>query len=182
MKTSAQLYAISAAIILADQLTKAWVRTHMYIGQSIGLLGDWLKLTYTENEGMAFGVNLGFKPVLTLFSLAATVALVYAIYRMRRAPLLTRVPLAMILGGAAGNLIDRFFYGVLFQHMPLLEGRVVDFIHVDWPGSIFGWESFPIFNLADSAIVVGVGFILLFNGRIFPAPETSAAPESTKAQ
>ena len=139
----------------------------MYRGQQIPVLGDWLKLTFTENPGMAFGITPGPTSLVTVFSMLATVLIVFYLYRVRHDYYLYRASLALILGGAVGNIVDRVFYGDT-----LLFGKVVDFIHVNlWSG--FLPESipfiggmyislFPIWNVADMAIVCGVtGIIVL---------------------
>jgi signal peptidase II len=140
----------------------------MDYGQSINVIGDIFKFTFVENPGMAFGINVGgiSKLFLSLFSLFASVAIVVYIYKMRNQKFLFRMSLALILGGAVGNLIDRFFYGIIFDYAPLFYGRVVDFLHFDALGfTIFGktFDSFPIFNIADSAVTIGVCILLIFH-------------------
>ena len=111
--------------MLCDQITKLLVKGvdipalgiswhGMPYGASRPVLGDFFRLTYIENPGMAFGIDLGGKPVFALFSLLASIAIIVYLYSARRSPLGFRVALAMILGGAIGNLIDRMFYGVWF--------------------------------------------------------------------
>ena len=162
---------VSALIILVDQFTKMWVRTTMYIGESIPVLGSWLRLTFTENSGMAFGLQLGSTSLITGFSIIATALIVVYLWQMRRAPLGYRLSIAVVLGGALGNIIDRVFYGKLFSYGTYFNGHVVDFIHVDvWRGIVADWipllggepmALFPIWNVADMAIVLGVTGMLL---------------------
>lgn len=166
---------ITAAVILVDQITKVIVYMSMYRNQSIALVGDWLKLTFTENPGMAFGINFGPRGMVTIFSILATILIIFYLWRVRGGygPYLSS--LALILGGALGNIIDRVFYGAIFGYAPLFQGRVVDFIHVDlWRGSLQDLlpffadvyvALFPIWNVADMAIVVGVVGILVFQQR-----------------
>lgn len=166
---------ISALAIIIDQATKLIVLRNMYRGESIPILGDWLKLTFTENPGMAFGINFGPTGLVAIFSIIATILIVVYMYTVRNAYLPYRASLALILGGAIGNIIDRMFYGVLFHGEPIFAGKVVDFIHVNfWRGYIpesipvLGGSYvalFPIWNVADMAIVVGVAGILLFQKR-----------------
>ncbi len=163
---------VSLALLLVDQATKQLVHSAMAPGQSIPLLGDLLKLTYTTNPGMAFGMTIGPKLFLTLFSIVATVLIVAYLWTVRRGPWGYRVSLALIVGGALGNIIDRTFYGLLYGYGPLFHGEVVDFIHVDlWRGVVADWVPFwgggymalfPIWNVADMAIVVGVAAIIVF--------------------
>lgn len=170
---------ISLFIVIIDQLSKLLVKGFnipfldlyfqgMDYGQSINIIGSIFKFTFVENPGMAFGINVNgyFKLFLSLFSLIASVAIAVYIYKVREQKLLFRIALALILGGAVGNLIDRFFYGIIFDYAPLFYGRVVDFIHFDALGfTIFGktFNSFPIFNIADSSVTIGVFILLIFH-------------------
>ena len=159
---------ISGLVVLLDQSTKWLVLRTMYPGQQIPVLGDWLKFTFTENPGMAFGITPGPTAVVTVFSILATGLIVFYLYRIRRDYYPYRASLALILGGAVGNIIDRLFYGDA-----LLSGKVVDFIHVNlWSG--FLPESaplvggmyislFPIWNVADMGIVCGVASVILLH-------------------
>jgi signal peptidase II len=166
---------VSFALVVVDQLTKVWVHTTMLPGQSIPLVGDLLKLTYTTNPGMAFGLTLGSKLFLTLFSIMATVLIGVYLWYVRKGPWGYRLSLALIIGGAVGNVIDRTFYSVIKGYGPLFYGEVVDFIHVDlWRGFVAEWVPFfggnfvalfPIWNVADMAIVTGVASIIVFQQR-----------------
>jgi signal peptidase II len=166
---------IAALAVFVDQLTKIVVLQNMYRGQSIPLIGDWLKFTFTENPGMAFGISFGPRGMVTIFSILATLLILFYIYRVRHGYAPYVASLALILGGALGNIIDRVFYGLFLGYGPLFAGKVVDFIHVDlWRGFIpsgvpFFGESyvalFPIWNVADMSIVAGVVGILVFQHR-----------------
>lgn len=160
---------VSLAILVVDQLTKAWVAATMFPGQSIPLVGSVLKLTYTTNPGMAFGMEVGPKLFLTLFSIVATAAITGYLWAVRTAPWGYRLALAAVIGGALGNVIDRTFYGVIYGYAPLFYGEVVDFIHVNL---FYGTVNvpvlgptflplFPIWNVADMAIVLGVAAIIV---------------------
>ncbi|MFW5955670.1 MAG: signal peptidase II [Rhodothermales bacterium] len=163
---------ITAAVVLIDQLTKVIVLNTMYLGQSIALIGDWLLLTFTENPGMAFGITFGPRALVTILSITATALIIGYMHTVRRAGWPYRASLALILGGALGNIIDRVFYGVLQGYDTFFVGRVVDFIHVNfWRGYVpevvplIGGTYvalFPIWNFADMAIVAGVVGILVF--------------------
>jgi signal peptidase II len=137
-------------------------------GESISILDPYFKFTFVENPGMAFGINIDgyFKIFLSLFSLVASIAILIYMYKNRKQNIFFRTGFALILGGAIGNMIDRFFYGIIYNYAPFLYGKVVDFIHVDAFGfSILGktFSSFPIFNIADSAVTVGVIILILFH-------------------
>jgi signal peptidase II len=166
---------VSAVLVVVDQLTKQWVRVTMLPGESIPVVGEVLRLTYTTNPGMAFGLTLGSKLFLTLFSIAATAMIGVYLWYVRRGPWGYRLSLALIIGGAVGNVIDRTFYGVFYGYAPLFHGEVIDFVHVDlWRGVVAEWVPFwggsylalfPIWNVADMAIVVGVAAIIVFQRR-----------------
>jgi signal peptidase II len=167
---------VTLCIVVLDQVTKLLVKGftlpifHYYhqgmqLGQSIPVIGDFFRLTFVENPGMAFGIEIGGRLFLTLFSFAASVGIFYYIYHLRKEPFIIRLTLAMILGGAIGNLIDRIFYGVIFGEGPLFYGKVVDFLdmdffHVDFLA--FHINRFAIFNVADASVSTGVVLMLLF--------------------
>ena len=164
---------VALVILVLDQVTKVWVKTSMYLGETIPVIGRLFRITFTENPGMAFGLTLGSKLFLTLFSLVATALIGYYLWIVRHGHPGYRLSLALILGGAAGNIIDRVFYGEIFGYAPLFYGKVVDFIHVDlWRGFVqMPWKDepsfialFPIGNIADLAIMGGIFAILIFQG------------------
>ena len=125
------------------QVSKFLVRFNLEYGRPNQVLGDFFRLTYIENPGMAFGIQLGGQKFFTTFAALATVVIVIYIVKARAEKFPLRFSLALILGGAVGNLIDRLLYG-----------KVVDFLEVTI--SRFRW---PIFNIAD--VAVSVGMILL---------------------
>ena len=181
---------IVLAVLLIDQVIKIWVKTSMTLHESIHVT-DWFYITFIENNGMAFGMQLGSKVILSLFRLIAISALGYYIWLEVRRQAKTGyiVCLSMVLAGAAGNLIDCMFYGLIFNasspyylsyfvsfgtgYAPFLMGKVVDMfyfplIETEWPqwmpfvgGDHFVFFS-PVFNFADSCISVSVVWILLF--------------------
>ena len=181
---------IVIAILIIDQLIKIWVKTNMHMHESIHIT-DWFYITFIENMGMAFGMQIGSKILLSLFRMVAIAVLSYYIWQQIRKNVRMGylVCLAMILAGAAGNLIDCMFYGLCFTsssefytsylvpfgsgYAPLLMGKVVDMfyfplIETDWPqwmpfvgGDHFVFFS-PVFNFADASISVGVVLLLLF--------------------
>lgn len=166
---------IMFSVIIVDQLCKIVVLQTMYRGQSINVIGDWFKLTFTENPGMAFGIQFGPPALITIFSLVATVLIVLYLFKVGGMYAPYRVSLSMVLGGAFGNIIDRVFYGKILYDEPLFLGKVVDFIHFNvWRGVVpdgvplLGGKYlalFPIWNVADMAIVLGVVGILVFQRR-----------------
>ena len=189
--------AITSAFIIVgslviDQIVKIAVKTGMYFHQSIHVT-DWFYILFTENRGMAFGMELMDKYLLTSFRIVAvTVLLWYLVRVIRRGgeSIGFIVCLSLILAGAAGNIIDCLFYGMIFNNPPapmiaefvpwgtgydgLMQGRVADMFYFplvewNWPSwlPVWGGQHFiffsPIFNFADSCISVGVIALLLFH-------------------
>lgn len=168
---------VTLSVVVADQATKLLVRgVHIpFLGISItgiplysskSVIGNFLRLTYIENPGMAFGIDFGWKSFFAVFSIIASIAILLYLYKVRQESRVVRFSLALILGGAIGNLIDRVFYGPLFDGTGFFHGRVIDFIDFDFFNvSIFGYNfsRFPVFNVADAAVTIGVVILLLFH-------------------
>ena len=185
---------ISGAILLADQVTKLLVKgvsipplgiawSGMTPGASRPILGDFFRLTFIENPGMAFGIDLGGKLFFSVVSLLATLGILYYLYRVRTERLGFRVALALVLGGAAGNLIDRAFYGLLFGEGPLFYGKVVDFLDLEFFDiSLFGYHlsRWPVFNIADASVTIGVLLLLMFS-RTQEGPLPAGSPAAAVA-
>ena len=188
-KSPLKYFLFAFALIVFDQTIKMAVHFYMspgFAGQ-IKLIGDWFKLHYVLNPGMAFGMQLSHtygKLILSVFRLVAMIGIGwYLVHLARRgAPNGLLWAMAMILAGAVGNVIDSTFYGVLLNNAPYdaptpwFHGQVIDMIFIDvWEGFIPDWVpvwggqyySTPIFNIADSCIFVGVCFILFFQRRYF---------------
>ena len=188
-------------VIIADQLVKTWVRLNMYPGEEIKFLGERGMLHYTENNSMAFGLELGGdwgKLALTLFRIVAVCGIgygmVYLIKHKYHRGLIMNV--ALIFAGAMGNILDSTFYGLLYQTggngepLGLFHGRVVDMFYFplvsgNFPAwvPLWGGEDFvffrPVFNFADASISVGVILILIFQKHYFKQEEPEeAAPNS----
>lgn len=179
------------AILLIDQAVKLWVKTSMTLGESIRIT-DWFYIYFIENNGMAYGMQIGSKLALSLFRVVAIGFLSYYIWLQVHKPNTKWgyiVCLSMVLAGAAGNLIDCMFYGLCFDasgyfavshyvgfgngYAPFLMGKVVDMLYFPLIDTTYpewfpwwGGERFlffsPIFNIADSSISVGVAALLLF--------------------
>ena len=181
---------IVAAILLIDQIIKIWVKTHMTLHEQIEIF-SWFKIVFIENNGMAYGMEIGSKLMLSLFRVVAVSVLGYYIARQvkRQARYGYIVCLSLIMAGAAGNIFDSMFYGLIFNassefytsyfvpfgtgYAPFLMGKVVDMFYfplivTTWPDWVpmFGGQPYvffsPIFNFADAAISVSVVLVLLF--------------------
>ena len=181
---------ISLAAIIIDQIIKIWVKTNMYMHEVIDVT-PWFKILFTENRGMAFGMELMDKLFLTSFRIFAVAFLIYIIGKQIRQGIdyLFLVCLSLILAGAMGNILDCLFYGMVFNNPPaplvaefvpwgtgydtIFYGRVVDMFYfplVEWNWSewlpFFGGEHYiffsPIFNFADACISCGVIMVVLF--------------------
>lgn len=187
-------FGIALLVIAIDQAVKLIVHYQMDFGTAgqIKVFGDWFKLHYTTNPGMAFGMELGSeygKLILTSFRLVAMFGIGYYLFHIinKMAHPGYIACIALILGGAVGNLIDSVFYGVWFNNAPFnastpwFHGQVVDMFYIDiWEGFIPEWVPlwggsytalWPIFNVADASIFVGVAIILMFQKRFFDEGE-----------
>jgi signal peptidase II len=175
-KSNIFLFGLATLLIIFDQITKISVKgfnffgiNHkgMEYGENIKVLGDFLQWTYIENPGMAFGITFGSgKIFLSLFSVFASIALIFLIKQISNFKYQIRLGFSLIFAGAVGNLIDRVFYGVIYGEMPLFYGKVVDFILVDIPDIDFMglyYTHWPVFNIADSCVSCGVVLLLIFN-------------------
>ena len=181
---------VVAVILLIDQVIKIWVKTTMCLHESIRITSLFY-INYIEHMGLAFGMQIGSKVILSAFRFVAIVILVYYLWKQvkERARTSYVLCLSLILGGAIGNLIDCMFYGLCFAgssefytsyfvpfgtgYAPFLMGKVVDMfyfplIDTEWPDwmPIIGGDHFvffsPVFNFADASISVGVVLLLLF--------------------
>ncbi|WP_449258935.1 signal peptidase II [Chlorobium limicola] len=159
-------FTLASAVVLLDQITKKLAVMFLRERGSITLIPDWLKLTYAENRGIAFGLE--FAPQLVMILIVGAISLLVVLYVLRSAnrSTLFLLPFSLIFAGGIGNLIDR-----------ITVGWVIDFIHLDlYQGFVMGsWVSlWPIFNVADSAISIGACILVFMHNRIFPEPEPSA--------
>lgn len=182
--------------LIIDQALKVWVKTNMFLGQEYKLL-DWFYIHFTENNGMAFGMEFGGwwgKLALSVFRLIFVGFIgAYLLKLIRnKADQIVIISLSLIFAGALGNIIDGAFYGLLFSesyhqiagflpegggYAPLFFGRVVDMFYFPmfkgylpewvpfWAGDYFVFFR-PVFNVADAAISIGVGIMVLFQKRV----------------
>jgi signal peptidase II len=244
MTKAQKIFLLATVVIVVDQAVKLAVKLNMNLRQGIDVIGSFFQIYFIENNGAAFGSTidgilgaLGVpitpetgKIILSIFSIVAVSGIGYALWRMRDHASPLPWFLALIFGGAIGNIIDRTFYGVWFKNSNVydgswLRGQVVDMFYFDiykgpyptWLHWLPGVDEFsylfifPVFNVADAALSIGIVVILVFQGKFFrmdaaakaaalaaaapvaapvappaetevsPAPETPAQPEEAQA-
>jgi signal peptidase II len=181
---------IVVAILVIDQVIKIWVKTNMTLHEQIEIF-SWFKIVFIENNGMAYGMEIGSKLVLSIFRVVAVSILGYYIAQQvrKQARYGYLICLSMVMAGAAGNIFDSMFYGLIFNassefytsyfvpfgtgYAPFLMGKVVDMFYfplivTTWPDWVpmFGGQPYvffsPVFNFADASISVSVALVLLF--------------------
>ena len=194
-----QVTIIVLLLLIIDQVVKLWIKTHMTLGESIPVFGSWFQIYFIENNGMAFGMQLGGtfgKFALSSLRLVLIGFIIYYIVKLIKMDASRGIltGMALILVGAMGNIVDSMFYGLIFNestftsaasifpdgggYAPFLFGKVVDMLYFplvdttlpDWV-PFWGGEHFiffrPIFNIADSCITIGVGYLLIFHRKFF---------------
>jgi signal peptidase II len=174
-------------ILALDQWVKYYIKTHFYLGEEVNVMGGWFKLHFTENYGMAFGLEFGGKSgkiMLTIFRVLAVGAIGYYIYNLIQKNVNKgyMISWTLILAGAVGNIIDSIFYGVWFGYDSWFHGRVVDMFYFPiiqttipesfpfWKGEDFEFFR-PVFNVADAAISIGFVLLLIFQRSMFNAED-----------
>lgn len=196
-------FIIALVVIIIDQTSKLLVHEYMYLHQEINVIGEWFRLHYLLNPGMAFGIrwnNEFGKLALTAFRISAMIGIGYYLWKManKEAHVGFLICMALILGGAVGNVIDSTFYGVFLNNHPIgsptpwFHGQVIDMLFFPlFEFQIPEWfpvkagESFlffsPVFNIADSSIFVGVVAILIFQRKFFKVhhDEQDVAPSTS---
>jgi signal peptidase II len=167
-------------VLLIDQVSKIYIKLNFVLGESVYVF-DWFRIYFIENNGMAFGMEIIGKLFLTIFRIIAVGGLAYFIHYLvkKQARQGFILAVALLLAGAAGNILDSVFYGVLFSdsyghlatflpegggYAPLFYGKVVDMLYFPIIKNSAGETLFfsPVFNIADSAISVAAGIILIF--------------------
>ncbi len=216
MKRSYWAILVILIVLVIDQASKIYIKTHYEYGGGFDILGlKWAKIYFVENKGMAYGLELGGqygKLLLSLFRIAMIMVLIYILTKLIQAneKLSLVISFSLIIAGALGNIIDSAFYGMIFSETPrfhggvahlfpqkggyagFLHGKVVDMLYFpmidiylpDWV-PFWGGERFiffqPVFNIADSAITIGVISLLLFNRSFFINKEKEAKQKKEMA-
>lgn len=164
------LFTPAVFVVVIDQLTKWIIRTtpelHRY-----DIIDGWLAFYYTQNDGMAMGIDIFSTPVISSISIIATIGILgYLLYSMDKAPIGYLIFMGLVIGGALGNITDRLTMGYIEGYGGLLDGHVVDFIHFNL--ELFDRPIFPyIFNMADVAISTSIITLLIFQKKLMPVTE-----------
>ena len=190
-------FLIILLVLIIDQWSKIYIKTHFIINEAVTVL-SWFQIYFVENEGASWGTKIPGeygKLILTLFRIVAVIGIGYWLVSAvrKQQPKILIICISLILAGALGNIIDSVFYGIIFDHSygniatlfaenpygTLLHGKVVDMFYFpiidttlpSWV-PIWGGERFrffePVFNVADSAICIAVGLMILYHKKIFP--------------
>ena len=191
LSKGSKLIILGVLMVVIDQIIKVLVKTNMDLGETINVFGDWCKLHYVLNDGMAFGMAFGGvwgKLILSLFRVGLSTALVWWISKLVKksdTPVGVLVGLTLITAGAIGNIIDCFFYGMIWPEVtmagapfPFMFGQVVDMFYFPlfnydfwgFKGTFFG----AVFNFADSCVTCGAIYLLLFQYKFFSKDEKTA--------
>ena len=190
-------FLIILLVLIIDQWSKIYIKTHFILNEAVTVF-SWFRIYFVENEGAAWGTKIPGeygKLILTLFRIIAVIGIGYWLVSAvrKQQPKILIICISLILAGALGNIIDSVFYGIIFDHSygniatlfaenpygTLLHGKVVDMFYfpiIDttlpswvpfWGGERFRFFE-PVFNVADSAICIAVGLMILYHKKIFP--------------
>ncbi len=169
-------------VLILDQATKLTVKATMELYQSIPILGDFFRLTFVENSGMAFGISFGENTFFTVFSIIASIAILIYLFSMRGEHIYVRISMAVIFGGAIGNLTDRLIRGSVIDFFDFdffdIYIPSFHFLFINFPG--YSMTRWPVFNVADMAVTIGMVMLFMFillekpekNEKIVGASET----------
>ena len=188
LSKGSKLIILGVLMVVVDQIIKVLVKTNMGLGETINVFGDWCKLHYVLNDGMAFGMAFGGvwgKLALSIFRICLSGGLVWWISKLVKkseTPVGVLVGLTLITAGAIGNIIDCFFYGMIWPEVtmagapfPFMFGQVVDMFYFPlfnydfwgFKGTFFG----AVFNFADACVTCGAIYLLLFQYKFFSKDE-----------
>ena len=187
-----RLILLGVALVVIDQIIKVLVKTNMELGEQIMLIGQWCRLCFGENEGMAFGMAFGGKVgklILSLIRVVLSGALIWWIHSLLKkdkVPTGVLVGLTLITAGAIGNLVDCMFYGLVWDYAPFMFGKVVDMFYfpiIRTAEKVIFFS--PVFNFADSCVTIGAFYLVLFQWKFFSSDSkdggSSKTADSSKA-
>lgn len=169
-----RLLLLGLVLVIIDQVSKVLIKTNFELYEQLPIIGDWFRLCFVENEGMAFGMAFGGnvgKFLLSLFRVVLSIALIWwirSLVKKASAPTGVLVGLTLITAGAIGNIIDCLFYGLIWGYAPFMFGKVVDMLYfpIIRDGARVVFFS-PVFNFADSCVCVGAFYLVLFQWKFF---------------
>jgi len=190
-------------VLLIDQMLKIWIKTSMDLNQEKRVIGNWFLLHFTENPGMAFGLELGGKYGKLFLTVFRIIAVFFGVWVLKSQLAKNAhkgfiLCIALILAGAIGNIIDSVFYGVIFSeinhysggwfhgwvvdmlYFPMIEGHYPEWL--PWKGGQYFIFFSPVFNFADTAISLGVFAILIFQKKFFPKEHEPKNEEPLSSQ
>lgn len=174
LSKSCKLVLLGVVLVVIDQVIKVLVKTNMALGEQIYLIGEWCRLCFVENEGMAFGMAFGGdvgKFLLSLFRVCLSGFLIWwigSLSKKKETPVGVLVGLTLITAGAIGNIVDCLFYGLIWDYAPFMFGKVVDMFYFPIIRNAERVIFFsPVFNFADSCVTVGAFYLLLFQWKFF---------------
>lgn len=187
-----RLILLGVALVVIDQIIKVLVKTNMELGEQIMLIGQWCRLCFVENDGMAFGMAFGGKVgklILSLIRVVLSGALIWWIHSLLKkdkVPTGVLVGLTLITAGAIGNLVDCMFYGLVWDYAPFMFGKVVDMFYfpiIRTAEKVIFFS--PVFNFADSCVTIGAFYLVLFQWKFFSSDSkdggSSKTADSSKA-
>lgn len=164
-------------LVALDQVVKILVKTNMELGESFNVIGQWFRICFIENKGMAFGMSFGGvlgKYLLTSFRICLFVVMCWYINHLLKkgnVPTGVLVGLTLITAGAMGNIVDSLFYGLIWDYAPFMQGKVVDMLYFPLIDTYVGSHHItffdPVFNIADSCVTVGAFYLILFKWKYF---------------
>lgn len=182
-----RIFFVSLLVVIVDQVSKFAVKgfsipllnihhSGLNYGESTSLIHNILYFTFVENPGIAFGLDFGpeYRTLITLLTFMACAGLLLYYFKIRKQETIMKVSIAILIGGAFGNLFDRVFYGLIYNYAPLFEGKVVDFLDVRFLNLFFirSTTGIYVFNLADMAILFGViSFVIIVTRKKKQIPE-----------
>ena len=161
---SLKILYITVIVLFLDQVTKIFINKSMQLYQSFRVLGDFFRITYVENSGMAFGLKVGHGGFFTVFAVIASLAIMFYLLKMKGEKFIARFSMALILGGAIGNLWDRLTRGSVVDFLDFeffdINIPAFQFLFFDFPG--YTLNRWPVFNVADIAITAGMLLLFVF--------------------
>ncbi len=155
---------VPAIVIILDQITKHIIKATMTLHDSFRVIGEFFRITYVENSGMAFGIQFGHSYFFTVFAVIASIAILVYLFKMKKEFYWARFAMALIFGGAIGNLVDRIIRGSVVDFLDFEFFNIYipsfELLFIRFPG--YSMQRWPVFNVADIAVTVGMFILIIF--------------------